>query len=153
MNESGMTNLNTETMQQFLSIIARVSSELEEKCNEKKTRTQHDIEGAETVYYVPAQVITIAENIATLRDDIRKSEEKLNSGNFYPGEDQNSVMLDIENDKQRLEQNEQTLNTMGTPEEVQAANMFVQSLLEGRRGQVVLAPERRTEESRRKGDK
>ena len=153
MNSVGSIKLDTDTAQQFLHIISVVSDELDRQCKEtQKTPTERAVEKAEKVYYVSPQVVTLSENIATLSEDIRKGNEKIESGSFIGDETADDVMRGIKEDQDRLSQNLQTLNTMATPDEIAASQEFVAALTSGQRGSVVLVPERRQEQGRRRED-
>jgi len=137
--------ISEDSMQRLHNTINRVIEEISTKADTGGLgeRTQ----SADQVHYLPPEFVTLAENIANLQEDIRKSNEMLLAEGISE-EDAFIQKKNIEADTQAFKENVKVLDLKSTQKQREIVKEYINSINTGRK--VLLLPERRNQTERRK---
>jgi hypothetical protein len=143
-------NIDSKTIGWVLRKINEVAQEIDSpNLRQQKSVPEESAESSGKVYYVRPNVITIAEGVANLAQDIEKSFKKLRDPNISEDKKEN-IKNDIRGDRESIRQNYQMLNNFATPDEQKIFAEYFNSVMTGNEGSVVLKPEKRVDEPDRR---
>lgn len=150
MQAVGKLQMPSESLEEIYNAIDLTAEEVLKKS--ERTPFEEEIERADEKYFVPTEIIPLAENIANLREDIMKAQYMLQKGKWIEGgiekedlteERQKELSQDIQEDQQKLNAQLQVMQS-----KVEAGSPAWNAILDyinsiGTERKVVLVPERR----------
>lgn len=141
--------LDPKVAAQALSILDKVSAELVRVQKQSpKTSRQMEAERADKTHYVSPNIVTVAESVTTLAQDIEKAQQMLQDPNLDPQQLQD-IQRGVLDDRERIQKNLAMARQFATPDEISVLKEYIKAVMSGNKGSVVLMPERRKQTERR----